>query len=430
MGYRRFFTYILRIVLVTGIIIFGGHYALADTVSDLQQKISAQKGSIEALEKEIAQYEKDLVNIGKEKNTLKNTVQSLELNQKKLETDISLTENKIDGTNLEIERLGLEINTKESDIGDQHTALAQSMRLVNEVEETSLIEVMLSNNSLAEFLGAVDQLAQLQSLMQGHISDLRDAKTDLEGKVTESQKKKAELVSLTNKLSDQKQIVVINKNQQQSLLKDTQNKESQYQATLTSKKKLKEAFEQELLDYESQLKIAIDLSQLPSRGTAVLSWPLAKIQITQFFGDTEFSRTGAYNGKGHNGIDLGASIGTPLMAAAEGTVVGTGDTDLACPGASYGRWVLIQHKNGLSTLYGHLSLIKVSSGDTVSRGSIIGYSGNTGYTTGPHLHFTVFATQGVQVGQLKSKVCSATYTLPLASLNAYLNPMDYLPPAP
>ena len=115
-----------------------------------------------------------------------------------------------------------------------------------------------------------------------------------------------------------------------------------------------------------------------------------------------------------------------ITASADGKVVGTGDTDTVCPGASYGKWILIEHGNGLSTLYGHLSLPKVSAGEAVLRGTVIGYSGNTGYSTGPHLHFTVYAADGVKIMEKKSQVCKGAYTMPVADLRAYLNPIDYL----
>ena len=120
--------------------------------------------------------------------------------------------------------------------------------------------------------------------------------------------------------------------------------------------------------------------------------------------------------------------GTEILAAAGGVVEGAGDTDLTCKWASYGRWVMIRHGNGLATLYAHLDLIKVSEGQVVNAGDLIGYSGNTGYSTGPHLHFTVFASQGVQVSSLKSQACAgATYRIPIAPRDAYLDPQVYLP---
>lgn len=168
---------------------------------------------------------------------------------------------------------------------------------------------------------------------------------------------------------------------------------------------------------------------MPPAGKGVLAWPLPTIRITQYFGNTEFAKSGAYSGKGHNGVDFGASIGTEVKAALSGTVIGTGNTDQFKGCYSYGKWVLIRHENGLTTLYAHLSLIKVAKGQSVSTRETIGYSGNTGYSTGPHLHLTVYASQGVEIVRLgdikKITNCGNAY-IPVAPLNAYLNPLDYL----
>ena len=144
-----------------------------------------------------------------------------------------------------------------------------------------------------------------------------------------------------------------------------------------------------------------------------------------------FAASGAYNGKGHNGIDLAAPIGTPIKAALTGTVVGTGNTDEVRGCYSFGRWVMIKHGNGLSTMYAHLSQTGVVTGQSVATGQIIGYSGDTGYATGPHLHFGVYvtaATKIITLGQATNATtpcASAVMPVP-TSLNGYLNPMNYL----
>ncbi len=85
----------------------------------------------------------------------------------------------------------------------------------------------------------------------------------------------------------------------------------------------------------------------------------------------------------HTGVDFGAGIGTPIMAAADGIVIFAGYM------RGYGNAVVIDHGGGISTLYGHQSQIIASEGQTVTKGQIIGKVGMTGYTTGPHLHFEV-----------------------------------------
>ena len=111
-----------------------------------------------------------------------------------------------------------------------------------------------------------------------------------------------------------------------------------------------------------------------------------------------------------------------------GTVIGTGDTDIYCKGASFGKWVFIKYDNGLSSTFGHLSVISSTAGQKVKTGDVVGLSGNTGHSTGPHLHVTVYASQGSDVKTVPSLSCNGkTFIMPIAPVNAYLDPMLYLP---
>jgi murein DD-endopeptidase MepM/ murein hydrolase activator NlpD len=88
-------------------------------------------------------------------------------------------------------------------------------------------------------------------------------------------------------------------------------------------------------------------------------------------------------GRMHEGVDIGASTGTPIHAAASGTVIYAGWM------SGYGNLVVVDHGNGLSTAYGHQSAIAVGNGSSVGQGQTIGYVGCTGHCFGPHLHFEV-----------------------------------------
>ncbi len=89
---------------------------------------------------------------------------------------------------------------------------------------------------------------------------------------------------------------------------------------------------------------------------------------------------------GYNAVDLGTHVGTPVMAAASGTVIVARSSGY---NGGYGEYIAINHPNGTQTVYGHLSKVLVSPGEDVERGQVIGFSGNTGRSTGPHLHFEV-----------------------------------------
>ena len=133
-------------------------------------------------------------------------------------------------------------------------------------------------------------------------------------------------------------------------------------------------------------------------------------------------------------MDFRAAVGTPVYAVADGIVKGVGDTDEQCYRASFGKWVFIEHDIGLSTTSAHLSSWKVTEGQHVKKGDLIAYSGNTGHSTAPHLHITVYATKGVngeqgaRVTERPSSACPGTnYRMPLAPTSAYLDPLDYFP---
>jgi len=415
-------------IIATVLLLIPKLYA-APSVDDLQAKIDQTSKQIQDIEKEIASYQSQIAAVGSQATSLKNTLNQLEITRKKLLADLNLTQNKLEVTQLTISQLQDKITDTQSKISRNQNSTAKAIREVDQFDNLPLVEALLIYKNISDLWNNVETIHTVRNSIGVYTRELESLTTELESEKRSSEKKKKELTELKSELSDRKAIVEQNKVDTNTILVQTKNTEANYKKILAQKKALRDAAQQELLNYESQLRIAIDLSRLPSVGSSALAWPLDSVRITQYFGNTPFATANPqiYNGQGHNGIDLAASVGTPIKASASGVIAGTGDTDLSCPGASYGRWILVQHGNGLSTLYAHLSLIKAAKGQNVSAGEIIGYSGETGYATGPHLHFTVYATQGVQIIQRPSRICNTSYVLPVSDLKAYLNPLDYLP---
>jgi murein DD-endopeptidase MepM/ murein hydrolase activator NlpD len=399
----------------------------AQTV-DLQTKIDQRTLEIKNLEKEIAEFQKQINTLAGQASTLAATIKSLDLTQKKLAADIALTEKKITAKGLDIQSLSSQIQNKEETIVDDRRIITRSLVTIRELDNYSVPEMFLSAASLSDVWNSADQLSTVQSSLIAHIRQLEELKTDLESNKKATEKAQKELVLLNNQLKDQRKVVLTTSAEKNSLLKQTKQSEAQYQQILAQKKALKDAFEKEVLAYESQLRLAVDTSKIPTTGDKVLLWPVDNVFVTQYFGNTAFATANSqiYNGKGHTGIDLRASIGTPIKAALSGTVVGVGNTDVLASCLSYGKWIMVKHPNGLSTLYAHLSVHSVKQGDQVVTGQIIGYSGNTGYSTGPHLHFSVYATEGVQIKSFDTSRNCKGITIPLADFKAYLNPLSFL----
>jgi len=425
--------HLIRTILVGFIFVFffSSHIqqSQAETVSELQARINERNQKIQELEEQIDVYENDLEEVQTEKSSLVNTIKQLDISEKKLKTNIQVTETRIDRTNTSIEELGIQITDKERRIKQNNLALSEAIRRINEQDSQSLVETILANNSLSEVWDTLDSLEQFQLSIQGDLKELISLKQELSSNKLEAEERGRELINYKAQLGDQKEVVEYNKTEKNKLLSVTKNKEENYKNYLAEAEAAKEKFERELRDFEAQLQIELDPKSLPSVGVGVLASPLDSVFITQKFGNTEFAQSGAYNGQGHNGVDFRASTGTRVKAALGGVVVGIGNTDAFSGCYSYGKWILVRHNNGLSTLYAHLSVISRNEGDPVNTGDLVGYSGNTGYSTGPHLHFTVYASQGVKIvrlGDIKAITNCANARIPVAPFEAYLNPMSYL----
>ena len=122
-------------------------------------------------------------------------------------------------------------------------------------------------------------------------------------------------------------------------------------------------------------------------------YPVQKNGITSYYGMRKDPKSGAMSF--HSGIDLRGNLGTPITAALDGTI------SVVSENWMYGKYIIISHPNGFKTLYGHLNAYSVKQGDKVARGRKIGEVGNTGYSTGPHLHFAIYDKNGKFVDPLK-----------------------------
>lgn len=398
----------------------------AQTVDDLNKKIDTNKNIIKQLDLEIKKTTADLDKTSQEKTTLQSTIKTLDTTKKKLETDIKITQTNISTTNLNINKLALSIDEKKQKIEEGRQAMAKSIRALYEIDSKSIIETFLSTESMSDVWNHAEALVTINHQVQGNIRELQGLARELEASKQETEVKKKELEKQNKTLSSQKQSVETTKQEKAQVLKITQNKESNFKKLLTEKLAQKDAFEKEMFEFEQQLKIKIDPNSYPKGQIGILSWPLIKHTITQLFGKTVAAKR-LYTSGSHNGVDFGTPVGTPVKAALAGTVIGTGNTDLQPGCYSFGKWVMVSHANGLSTMYGHFSSISVKQGDKVETGDTLGLSGNTGYSTGPHLHFGVYATQGTRIERYANSSYCKNVTIPIADTKAYLDPMVYLP---
>ncbi|MEK7161021.1 MAG: peptidoglycan DD-metalloendopeptidase family protein, partial [Patescibacteria group bacterium] len=305
----------------------------------------------------------------------------------------------------------LKIQSLDSDIVNQNLAiekqknnLAQTLRLINDLDEISPFDLLMAQGDFSDFLNQIQYASNLQNGIQQKLTAIRALKAQLETQKTESETQKTALENLKNQLRGKSVALDNQKDEQQDLLQTTKNQEKQYQATLTTLQKQREQIEDEIFVAEQKLRLAINQNSITA-GQGALMWPIGKSSdLTQNYGCivSSFARKsypacneGKGNGGFHNGLDIDGNLGDVVRAGRDGTVSGVGNLGKY----SYGRWITITHNNGLTTLYGHLSSQIATNGQKVQAGDIIGYMGSTGYSTGSHLHFSVYATNTFSIQQ-------------------------------
>lgn len=420
---------ILSFIVLSGII---PEKFYAATTAEINEQIEQVRRDREGLLEEQRKLQAELDKVNLEARTLGSAVKSLDTTKKKLASDIKLTQSKISSTDLNIQQLENSMTTAERRISAHKRAIGAAIQTLSQYDARPLMLDLLASASFADVWRDRTQLEGLSVDLDGEVENLRQTKVALNEEKERKEEAKKEILSLHNELSGQKIVVEESQKAKERLLAETKNKEALYQQLLSENLRRQKEFEEDLFQLESELKITLDPTLIPEGRMGILSWPLSNVYITQKFGKTAGAER-LYASGSHNGVDFRATQGTPVLSVLSGIVEGQGNTDEQKGCGSYGRWILIKHKNGLSSIYGHLSGTLVKTGQEVTTGQTIGYSGGTpgvfgsGYSTGPHLHLGLFASQGVSIRQFtQSRGCKQVF-VPIADIKAYLDPLAYLP---
>ena len=418
---------IFNIVLVFSLMFFMNHTVFADEASELQDQINKTNEQIEKINTEIKKYENQIAKTNVEANSLKKIITELNLIRNKLLKEKELTNKKISLANSVIKSLEKNIDTQNQNIISSKKSLSNLVYDMHQNDEVNELEKLFSGKLLSFFSKGYNDTLLINESIRRHMLGIKEDVKVMDISKDKKEVEQKNLTLLQKTLIEKTTAIESTKKEKDTLLLETKNQEANYKKQLAEQIKKRDIFESSLRKYEEQLKFVLNPKSLPSEGSGVLSWPLDNVLITQLFGRTVSARR-LYASGSHSGVDFRASVGTAVKSMADGVVVGTGDTDLYCKGASFGKWVFIKYNNGLSSTYGHLSSVSVNAGGKVNTGDTVALSGNTGHSTGPHLHVTVYASDGASVKTVPSLSCSGkTFIMPIAAVNAYLDPILYMP---
>ena len=358
-----------------------------DSISDLEQQL-------QQLEQENEKY----------KSALVSKVQVLD-------EKIAVTREKISSLNDDIKEKQDAYDKGLSEVEDQFDALANRLRILYMSGNATDLEIIFGAKDFSDLIDKMELVKSLANSDKELISEIQTKLDELSTKkeALEADKKDLETQQASLKSDQDEFNKLISDNDE--ILKNLYASNSEAQNSLESAALQSDEIEAKISQYYAAQKAAAEHAAQASQSSSSSSsgssssgsssvivpsgsgfaWPTPG--FTYLSSPWREDRE-TYN---HGGIDIaGAGImGTPVVAAADGTVIASNSScthnwgkSYSCGcGGGYGNYVMISHAEGKMTVYGHLTSLTVSTGQTVSRGQIIGYVGSTGNSTGPHLHY-------------------------------------------
>lgn len=357
-----------------------------------------------------------------EKKKVEDTLKSLEGLKSDAAAYVKQLDNSLDSLNREVEQLAGQVADKEAEIAKTQEELAQAQTVEEEQYDSmklrikymyergnvSMLDLLLQSEDIVQLMNRAEYIRKIseydKKMMDEYVAT-KEAITAQEAKLEEEH---AQLLGLQEQTQIKQQSVETLLGQKSRELKNFENQIqaaegqiSQYEQDIKAQEDKVKALEAEIKRKEEEARKAAEAAgkkyNTVSLGNINFIWPCpSSSRITSGFGGRSSPTEGASSN--HQGVDIGASTGSAIVAAASGTVV------ISTYSYSAGNYVMLSHGGGVYTVYMHCSQLLVSEGQEVTQGQTIAKVGSTGYSTGPHLHF------GVRSG------------------GKYLNPLNYVSP--
>ena len=351
----------------------------AAQIAALEQKKKEQQEKLKDLEKKIAEAKA-------KKEDVMVTKKLLDQRNQLLLEQIDDTQNQIDDAAAQIARYELLEQ-------EQYELFCQQVRSEEERGSLSYLSVLFKATSMADLLNRMEFVNEVAEYNKTLIAAMKETRENIKAEKTEMEAKEAQLGEQQDEL--------------QGKLDETTKLMNEYAADQKALEQMHAAEEKAADEIDAQIaRLIADSDVVP--GSEGFIWP---VSTSKMISSPIGSRVapGGFGSTNHKGVDI-CNVGytSSVYATKSGRVLLTNSSGW---GGGYGNYVVIDHGGGLTTLYAHMSVVKVSPGDTVSQGTVIGVTGNTGASTGPHLHYEVRTTTIVN-GK---------------SVTVYQNPLNYLP---
>ena len=314
-------------------------------------------------------------------------LQDLEKEKAAAEQEKKELSQKLEGIMADMEEISEKIEAKEAELAvkeeelaqaqvdenDQYESMKKRIKYMYENGSGQLIAVLLESKDITDFLNKAEYISTISEYDRDMLKKFQDIVAEVEAQEEKLQEEYDEIEAMQNDLIEKQDTI-------ETLIDEKDTEIGEMSADLKKLKKAVETAERKQREKASSYSGSAGASVVSGNGMFTHPCP-GYSRISSYFGPRKQPMAGASSN--HKGIDYAAAAGTPIYAAASGTVTTAGYS------GAEGNWIVINHGNGLQTYYMHCLKLYVHAGQKVNKGQNIAAVGSTGNSTGPHLHFQV-----------------------------------------
>lgn len=364
-------------------------YAVSQADIDrLNQKNAAAQKEIDRLAKEKADTEEYVTALDKKIQVIRDQLNALNKQASELQSSINQVEQSIASNEAQMQEIQNEIDAKQAEFDKIYSEYCQRLRAMYVSGHASNLEVLLTSSDISAILTRSEMIRSISRRDSNTLNELTKKMEEIEKDKAELEIKRGELNENKEKLQTQKEELNANISQVSSAKAELDSQIAEANAAMGRIKSETRKYYEKIEDNNAEIqsiRATILANNKPSSGggsggggSGRLGYPTSSRAISAGFPNYP-------GGSYHGGVDFPVPSGSNVYAADSGTVI----IVKYLGNRSYGNYLVINHGNGLSTLYAHNTSVLVSVGDHVSKGQVVALSGSTGNSTGPHCHFEV-----------------------------------------
>lgn len=369
--------------------------ALRDKQKKIQSQIDAAQSKINKLSGQKKDTEEYISALDVKIQALKDKISTLKAEANALQNNIDKVKKNISDTGAQINKIQADIDAKQAEFDKTFDEYCQRLRAMYVSGHASNLEVLLTSSDISSILTRSEMIKSVSQKDSKTLNDLMDKMNEIEKDKAELEQKRAQLNKDKEKLQSQKDkldsnIATVNASKKEldkevseanAMMRKLNSQTAEYKESISDN-------EEEMARIEAQIAEEIRKAQAANTGSTSGSYGSGAYSGTLGYPTNSRRISAGYpnysSGRYHGGVDFPVPSGSAVYAAASGTVIIAKNLNY-----SYGHYLVVDHGNGLSTLYAHNTTLLVGVGSHVTKGQVIARSGSTGNSTGPHCHFEV-----------------------------------------